>query len=29
MDVLVDPGRFLSLSCDAEELMVYDRKEGT
>ncbi|MGH7565420.1 MAG: hypothetical protein ACREK2_01180 [Gemmatimonadota bacterium] len=28
MDVVVDPGRFLSLSCDAEELMVYDRKEG-
>jgi hypothetical protein len=28
MNVVVDPGRFLSISCDAEELMVYDRKEG-
>ena len=28
MRVLVDSGRFLSLPCDSEEYLVFDRKEG-
>ena len=28
MKVLVDSGRFLSVPCDADEYLVFDRKEG-